>query len=405
MLHEKLLKTIQKYNLIQKQDKIVIGVSGGPDSMCLLDSLYCLKEKLDIDIVVAHVNHMIRKEAEEETAYVKSYCEEHAVPCFIKKAEVIALAKEQKLGTEEIGRKIRYEFFIEVAKKTGANKIATAHNANDNAETVFMNILRGSGISGLKGIEIKRSITTHSLIKQEEYTEFLQNKKYIEKLKSNENHKKRVNTKEKKEDKTLEIIRPLRECTRNEIEEYCKIKNLNPKIDSSNLENDYTRNKIRNIVIPYLQKEFNPNILEGLNRLSDLALEEEKYFLEIIKKEYENLKIEELERTKATEQTKKIKEIDIEIVKEAEYKKIEKNINQKIIILDLKKFNLLPKVIRSKLLLYTIYQTIGNVQGISKIHIEDVIKLCQNNIGNKYLTPNKKIKIFVKKGKIYFLSQ
>ena len=214
-----------------------------------------------------------------------------------------------------------------------------------------------------------------------------------------------MNTKEKKEDKTLEIIRPLRECTRNEIEEYCKIKNLNPKIDSSNLENDYTRNKIRNIVIPYLQKEFNPNILEGLNRLSDLALEEEKYFLEIIKKEYENLKIEELERTKATEQTKKIKEIDIEIVKEAEYKKIEKNINQKIIILDLKKFNLLPKVIRSKLLLYTIYQTIGNVQGISKIHIEDVIKLCQNNIGNKYLTPNKKIKIFVKKGKIYFLSQ
>lgn len=326
MLHEKLLKTIQKYNLIQKQDKIVIGVSGGPDSMCLLDSLYCLKEKLGIEIVVAHVNHMIRKEAEEETAYVKKYCNKHDIPCYIKKVEVIALAKEQKLGTEEMGRKIRYDFFIEVAKKAGANKIATAHNANDNAETVFMNILRGSGISGLKGIELKRNL------------------------------------------QDVEVIRPLRECTRNEIEQYCKEQKLNPKIDSSNLENDYTRNKIRNIVIPYLQKEFNPNIIKGLNRLSDLALEEEEYFSEIVVKQYESLKIGE---------------------------------NEKEIILNLKEFNLLPKVIKEKLLLYTINKKAGSIQGIGKIHIEDIIQLCQNNIGNKYLTPNKNIKILVDKGKIF----
>ena len=134
-----------------------------------------------------------------------------------------------------------------------------------------------------------------------------------------------------------------------------------------------------------MRKEFNPNILEALNKLSELASEEEEYFSEIIKKEYENLKIEEKE--KISETTEK------------------GNADQNIIILDLKKFNLLPKAIRSKLLLYAIYQTIGNVQGISKIHIEDVIKLCQNNIGNKYLTPNKRIKIFVKKGKIYFISQ
>ena len=326
MLHEKLLKTIQKYNLIQKQDKIVIGVSGGPDSMCLLDSLYCLKEKLGIEIVVAHVNHMIRKEAEEETAYVKKYCNKHDIPCYIKKVEVIALAKEQKLGTEEMGRKIRYDFFIEVAKKAGANKIATAHNANDNAETVFMNILRGSGIPGLKGIELKRNL------------------------------------------QDVEVIRPLRECTRNEIEQYCKEQKLNPKIDSSNLENDYTRNKIRNIVIPYLQKEFNPNIIKGLNRLSDLALEEEEYFSEIVVKQYESLKIGE---------------------------------NEKEIILNLKEFNLLPKVIKEKLLLYTINKKAGSIQGIGKIHIEDIIQLCQNNIGNKYLTPNKNIKILVDKGKIF----
>ena len=156
MLQERLKDTIKKYTLIEKNDKIVIGVSGGPDSMCLLDSLYCLKEKLEIEIVVAHVNHMIRKEADEEAQYVKQYCEEHEIPFYVKRVDVIKMAKQQKLGTEAMGRKIRYEFFEEVAQKIGANKIATAHNANDNAETVLMNIMRGSGTSGLKGIEIKR---------------------------------------------------------------------------------------------------------------------------------------------------------------------------------------------------------------------------------------------------------
>ena len=172
----KILSTINKYNLIQKGDKIVIGVSGGPDSMCLLDSLYCLKDKLNIEIIVAHINHKIRKEADEETEYVKDYCKNKNIKCYVKKAEVEKLAKEQKLGTEEMGRKIRYDFFKEVAKKENANKIATAHNLNDNVETVMLNLLRGTGISGLKGIEIKRT------------------------------------------EDNLEYIRPIRECERKDIE-------------------------------------------------------------------------------------------------------------------------------------------------------------------------------------------
>ena len=303
----KILNTINKYNLIQKGDKIVIGVSGGPDSMCLLDSLYCLKEKLGIEIFVAHINHMIREEADEETEYVKEYCKSKNIKCYVKKADVEKLAKEQKLGTEEMGRKIRYEFFNEVAQKENANKIATAHNLNDNVETVLMNILRGSGISGLKGIEISR-----------------------------------------------------------------KEQNLDPRIDKTNFESIYNRNKIRNEIIPYLKKEFNPNVLEGINRLSDIAREEEEYFDKVIAKEYEELKIGE---------------------------------NEKEVILDLKEFNKLEKVIKSRIILYTINKTNGNVQGIGKIHIEDIIKLCENNIGNKYLTPNKNIKIFVKKGKIFFMGK
>lgn len=358
MLEQKVLETIQKYNLIQEGDKIVIGVSGGPDSMCLLDILYCLKNELNIELVVCHVNHMIRKEANEETEYVEAYCEKIGVPCFVKYADIIKLSEKQKLGTEEMGRKIRYDFFEEVAKKVGANKIATAHNSNDNAETVLMNLLRGSGTTGLKGIEIKCQ-------------------------KVDQNSKEKNCQINESEQKLIYYIRPLRECKRNEIEGYCQEKKLNPRIDKSNFEAIYTRNKIRNELIPYLQKEFNPNVIEGLNRLSDLAKQEDEYFKEIVSNQYESLKMGQNE-----------KEI------EANQKLIEK----KQIILDLKKFNNLQKVIKGKLILYTINKTIGTTQGIGKIHIEDIIKLCENNIGNKYLMPNKKIKIFIKKGKIHFLA-
>ena len=226
-----------------------------------------------------------------------------------------------------MGRKIRYEFFKQVAQKENANKIATAHNLNDNVETVVLNLLRGTGISGLKGIEIKRT------------------------------------------EDNLEYIRPIRECERKEIEKYCEQQKLDPRIDKTNLESIYNRNKVRNELIPYLKKEFNPNILEGINRLSDIAREEEEYFDQIIVNKYEELKIGE---------------------------------NEKETILNLNEFNKLEKVIKSRLILYTINRVNGNTQGIGKIHIEDIIRLCENNIGNKYLTPNKNIKIFVKKGKIFF---
>lgn len=234
MLEEKVLKTIKKYELIENGNNIVIGVSGGPDSMALLNILISLKkdEKLNYEITVAHINHGIRIEAEEETKYVENFCKENKIPCFIKREKVEELAKKQKIGTEEAGRKLRYSFFEEVAKKVNATKIATAHNANDNAETILMNLIRGSGTSGLKGIEAKRD------------------NKYI---------------------------RPLIECTRKEIEDYCKAKKLEPKQDKSNSENIYTRNKVRNILLPLIESEFNPNIISSLNRMSQIVKEENEY--------------------------------------------------------------------------------------------------------------------------------
>ena len=223
-VEEQVYNCIKKYKLIDENDKIIIGVSGGPDSICLLHVLNLLKEKLKIEIYVAHINHMIREEADSETEYVKNFCKNLGIKCFTKKVNVLEFSKENKVGTEEAGRTIRYEFFDEVLKKVSANKIATAHNSNDKAETVLLNILRGSGLSGLKGIEAIRD------------------NKYI---------------------------RPLIETARKDIEEYCIINKLEPKIDKSNLESIYKRNKIRNDLIPYIQKEYNPNFLKTINRKSN----------------------------------------------------------------------------------------------------------------------------------------
>lgn len=325
MLEELVLKTIKENNLINDGDSIVVGVSGGPDSITLLDILIKLQNKIKFNIVVAHINHMIRVEAIEDQKYVEEYCKTKNIPFYVKQESVEILAKNQKIGTEEAGRNLRYEFFNEILKKTNSNKIATAHTKNDNAETVLMNIIRGAGSSGIKGIEI---------IREGKY------------------------------------IRPLLETNRIQIEEYCKKNHLEPRIDITNMENIYTRNKVRNLLIPYIQKQFNPNIIEAIDRLSSISKEENKYFENITKKTYEEILIEETKNE---------------------------------IILDLKKFNTLETVIKNRIVLYTINRLFGSSSGIEKIHLQDIIKLCKNNIGNKYLIPNKKVKVLVKKGKIFFM--
>ncbi len=327
-MEEKVLKTIKKFNLIEDRDKIVLAVSGGPDSISMLNILNNFKKEkiLNFDFCVAHVNHMIRKEAKEDEMFVKAYCEKNDISFYSKSIDVKKLANNNKIGTEEAGRNARYEFFDEILRKTNSDRIAIAHNKNDKAETIIMNILRGSGISGLKGIEAKRG-------------------KYI---------------------------RPLIECERFEIEKYCEEKNLKPRIDKTNFENIYTRNKIRNVVIPYIEKEFNPNIIETLNRLSEVVSDEENYIEKVV--------------------LNKFKEILI-------------NARENEIVLDLKEFNNEEKVIKSRIVLYTITRLFGTTKEIAKVHIDDIIKLCSNNIGNKYLTPNKNIKVLVKDHNIYFIKE
>lgn len=334
----KILEIIKKYKMIESGDGIVVAVSGGPDSMCLLNNLIEINNdeniELNFKIYVAHVNHQIRKEADEESKYVKEFCDKNNIPFFMKKVDIIKIAELEKRGTEETGRKVRYDFLEEVLENTKSNKIAIAHNLNDKVETILMNIIRGTGTKGLNGIEPIRD-----------------NK----------------------------FIRPLIEIERNEIENYCEEKKLNPKIDKSNFENIYTRNKVRNILIPLIQKEFNSNIIKAIDKLSKISNEEQNYLDEIVNNIYDELIIENTKEN-----------LD------------EQN---KTIILNLKKFNKLNIVIKRKLILYTIKKVYGDNKNIEKIHIDDIIKLCNNNIGNKFLSPHKNLKIYIKNSKIFFIAE
>ncbi len=314
---EKIISTIKNNNLIENGDKIVLGVSGGPDSISMLNVLYTIMQEKsidDFDIVVAHVNHGLRENAKIDEEYVKEYCKKKNIDCHVLHANIKEEAQNLKRGLEDTGRIIRYKFFDEVAKKTGANKIAISQNTNDRVETIIMNIMRGTGLEGLKGIEVRNA----------------------------------------------NIIRPLLFCSRDEIEKYCEAEELNPRYDESNDQNEYTRNKIRNIVLPFVKKEFNPNIEESIIRLSDIA-------------------------------TESIEWIDIETNKNYEEIVITKSSTE--IVLNRKIFNSKNKMIQKRVILMAIKELFGSTQGIEKIHIDDVIKLCNNNIGNKYLTPNKNTKV------------
>ena len=157
MIFDKTLSTIHKYNLIEKGDKIVLGLSGGPDSVCLLHILHRLKDVLDIEVYAAHLNHQIRGlEAQKDALYISKLCESMGITFFVKSIDVPQYCKENKLSLEDGARKLRYEMFFEIKESLKADKIAIAHNMNDQAETVLMRMMRGTGLQGLKGIDYIR---------------------------------------------------------------------------------------------------------------------------------------------------------------------------------------------------------------------------------------------------------
>lgn len=220
-------------NLIEYNDKILVALSGGPDSVCLLHILDSLKDELNLTIGAAHINHMLRgEESFLDEAYVEKLCENLGIPCYIARIDIDDVAKKMNISQEMAGRDERYKFFESISNKHGYNKIAIAHNANDQAETIIMRMMRGTGLEGLGGIRAKRG---------------------------------------------KKIIRPILFMSREEIENYCMENKLKPRIDKTNLENIYSRNKVRLDILPYMKENFNEDIIETLNRMASIIQKDDEY--------------------------------------------------------------------------------------------------------------------------------
>ena len=231
-----------------KGDGIVVGLSGGPDSVCLLNLLNSVKEELDLKLAAAHINHMIRGEdADGDEKYAEELCNKLGIKFFSLRKDVEGYGREEGLSSETAGRKVRYDFFNEVANKLGYSKIATAHNANDQAETILLRIMRGTGLDGLGGIPVKR-----------------------------ENR----------------YIRPILFMKREEIEAYCEENKLSPRIDCTNLEKLYSRNKVRLDILPYMKENFNKDVIEAINRMALLLQDDNNFIVEEVNKVYKDYCIE-----------------------------------------------------------------------------------------------------------------
>ena len=302
MFLRKVEQTIKKHQMLNRGDKVLIAVSGGPDSVTLLDVLFSLRHKYDLTLSVAHLNHMLRgKEAERDLCFVKELSGKLGLAFFSGKRNVRSFAKETHVSLEEAGRKLRYDLLQDVAKREGMNKVALGQTADDQAETVLIAFVRGSGLAGLSGIPPVRILGRSG----------------------------------------IKIIRPLVEIFRIEIEKYLGEKKISSRLDASNLEPVYFRNKIRLELLPLIAHEYNPNMKSVLVRLAGILREDNRYLIE---------KTAELVPEMLAGDNEKIK-------------------------INLKALKSVPIALRQRLVREAVNQMSGNMRPLSVIHWERIRKL------------------------------
>ncbi len=303
-LTKKIQENIFRYQLFGRGAKIVIGVSGGPDSVCLLDVLYKLQKKYDLEIIVAHVNYGLRgKDSELDEKLVRNLAKKYHLPFEIKK---VAGYKSQVARSEDYLRKTRYDFFEKIQKKYEAGVIAVGHNLNDQAETVLMRILRGTGLRGLGAIRFRND----------------------------------------------KIIRPLLNVPRKDILTYLRKNKLPFRTDKTNLGIDFTRNKIRNRLLPSLEKNFNPRVQEILYRLSESASDDYNFISKY-----------------SAEWLKANKSLPVSALK-----KLHPALQREVIRLAIEKYN-------------------PNLREIESAHTEEILKIVKSGKSKRQVVKFKKLKI------------
>ena len=225
--------TVERYRMIREGDTVIVGVSGGIDSVVLLHVLKALRDEYDLSLVVAHLDHGVRgQESRRDAEFVRNLAQGLGLPLETAVADVPALAKRKRISIQEAARKARYDFYEKVRKKHKGHKVATGQTADDQAETILMRVIRGAGLRGLKGIPPIRGGV---------------------------------------------YIRPLIETSRGDVERFAREKGLSYVSDSSNIKDIYLRNRVRHDLIPHLEREYNPNIRMGLTRMASILSREDDF--------------------------------------------------------------------------------------------------------------------------------
>lgn len=305
---KKIEQYVSKWDMLKKEDKVIAGVSGGADSICLLFVLRELQKRIPFELVVVHVNHGLRgKDADEDEAYVKDLCKKYGIACEIYSENVELIAKNRKQSTEEAGRDVRRTAFQKTMEAYGGTKIALAHHKNDSVETFFMNLARGTGIKGLGGIRPVAGV----------------------------------------------YIRPLLCLERAEIEAYLKEQEIPYREDATNASDDYTRNRIRNHVIPYMEQEVNAKTVSHISETM-AQLQEIQTFLE--------------------EQTKKCFEMCVKEQKNG-YLVLEES------------FIALPVVLQPLILKEVLVRISGKEKDLEEVHLQTLQTLFEKQVGKRVDLP------------------
>lgn len=318
-LTKDVLKTIDKYDMIKNASTVFAAVSGGADSLCMLFVLNDLRRIRHFELRAVHLNHLFRDDASDDERFVSEMCSRLGIALYSKKANVAEYANKNKISFETAGRELRYEYFDELMSEIENSVTATAHNANDNAESFIMHLVRGSGLGGLTGIPPVRG----------------------------------------------KIIRPLIEQSRLDIEKYCALNNLTPRIDITNFDDSYTRNDIRHNVMPPLAER---DGIKAIARTASLLSADEDFLQEYTK------------------------EIACKYISRH-------NGNTEI---EAKAFNSLHIALKRRLL-RRIFE--GSEKEISQIHIDSIISIAEKNYGGKTAVVPGGITAKLEKGKIIITNE
>ena len=304
-IEKKILRTVEQtvdtYRMVRAGDTVLVAVSGGPDSVALVHILLTLAPKFSFQVAMAHLNHCLRKnESARDEAFVVSLAERLKLPAHVDKQDVRRYQKRHNLSLEEAARQVRYRFYGDIAARFGYDKIALGHHSDDNAELVLMYLLRGSGPLGLSGIPPMRDNT---------------------------------------------IIRPLINLKRLDIMNYISAKELEYVVDSSNRDSQFLRNKIRNRLIPEIKDEYNPKLIDSLNRLASVLGAEEEWIERLIQPIYKKTVVFE---------------------------------KQNRLGLEVDELNKEPIAVQRRLIRKAILQVKGNLRRVAFTHVEAAVRLARN---------------------------